>query len=360
MKKILFSVLLLGVASLANAQRNEVIEAQKQWNLLALGKDKTLAENLKTLNIGLEHTTKAIAHEKTKDQLEPWLYRALFASRISLVDSLDLANSIANQKIAEEAIEKAKALDKKGAEKENIENAFLNVESAVRNRGIFAYNKKDYLGAYNAFIEVTKRNPTDTGMYLNAGVAAKEVEKYPEAISAFKKAIELGYKEHKGLFMDIVSMTFSKLKDTTAGMSLLEEGAVKYPEEAYFIGLQTDLYIKKGDIAKSQELLTKLLASEPNNSLYQYLMGNTYFNQALAIQTDRNKVDSKNTKLFNEMTAKMTKFIDSAIPFYLKAVELDPKNVNALDNLKTIYVFKNDTVKYEEVKKKLDAVLPAE
>jgi len=360
MKKILFSVLLLGVASLANAQRNEIIEAQKQWNLLALGRDKTLAENLKTLNEGLSHTTKAIAHEKTKDQVESWSYRALFASRIALVDSLDLANSIANQKIAEEAIEKAKALDKKGTEKENIENSFLNVESAVRNRGIFAYNKKDFLGAFNAFSEVTKRNPTDTGMYVNAGVAAKEVQKYPEAISNFKKAIELGYKDHKILFMDIVNTTFSKLKDTAAGMALLEEGAVKYPEESYFVGLQTDLYIKKGDIAKSQELLTKLIAADPKNSLYQYLMGNTYFNQALAIQTERAKVDAKNTKLFNEMTAKMTKFIDQAIPLYLKAVELDPKNANALDNLKTIYVFKNDTVKYEEVKKKLDAILPAE
>ena len=358
MKKILFSLLLLGVASFANAQRNEIIEAQKQWNLLALGRDKTLAENLKTLNEGLAHTDKAIAHEKTKDQVEPWSYRALFASRIALVDSLDLANSIAKQKIAEEAIEKAISLDKKGSEKNNIEDAKLNIDMAVNNRGIFAYKKKDYLGAFNAFTEVTKRHPTDTGSYVNAGVAAKEIQKYPEAISNFKKAIELGYPDHKILFMDIVNTTFSKLKDTTAGMILLEEGAAKYPEESYFIGLQTDIYIKRGDVAKSQELLTKLIAADPNNSLYQYLMGNTYFNQALAIQTERGKVDAKNTKLFDQMTAKMTKFIDQAIPLYLKAVELDPKNVNALDNLKTIYVFKNDTVKYEEIKKKLDAINP--
>jgi cytochrome c-type biogenesis protein CcmH/NrfG len=43
------------------------------------------------------------------------------------------------------------------------------------------------------------------------------------------------------------------------------------------------------------------------------------------------------------------------LPFYKKAYELDPKMNSALENLKTIYAFKNDTPNYEATKKLLDA-----
>lgn len=354
MKKILLSMLFVGVASLASAQKSEVTAAKNAWALLALAKAQTLPENLKTLNEGLAHTDKAIAHEKSKGLAEGWAYRALFASRIALVDSLDIKNSIANQKIAEEAVVKAKELDTKGAEKDNIENASLNIENAVRNRGIFAYNKKDFATALDAFNEVTKRNPNDTSMYVNAGVVAKEVQNYPEVVKNFKKAIDLGYKDAKVLYSEVINTTFDKIKDSTAAMVLLQEASAKYPDDPYFIGLETDIYIKKGDIAKSQEMLGKLIAKDPKSATYQYLMGDTYYKQALTLQTKRNALDPKKTKEFNEMGVRMTKFIDQSIPYYKTALDLDPKNVNALENLKIIYAFKDDTTNYNIIKKRLE------
>ena len=353
MKKILFSLLFVGVATLANAQKSEIEAAKKQWALLSLNKDKTLADNLKTLNEGLAHTDKAIAHEKSKDLVESWSYRALFASRIALVDSLDAANSSANQKIAEEAVEKAKALDTKGNEKENIENARLTIQDAMRNRGIYAYQKKDFAGALAAFNEVTAKNPNDTAMFINAGVVAKEAKNYPEVVRNFKRAIELNYKDSKMLYNDIIKTTFDDIKDSVAGLTILKEASAKYPDDPYFIGVETDIYLKKGDIAKSQEMLGKLVAKEPKNANYQSLLGDTYYKQALAIQTQRNALDPKKTKEFSELGTKMTKFIDQAIPYYKAALDIDPKHVNTLENLAIIYAFKNDNVNYEAIKKRL-------
>lgn len=356
MKKVLFSILFVGVAAYANAQKSEVNEAKKAWALLGIAKTQTLAENLKTLNDGLAHTDKAIANEKSKEMPEAWSYRALFASRIALVDSLDLNNAKANLKIAEEAITQAKGFDKKGDEKENIQQAEVAVNNALRNRAIFAFNKKDFKSALEAFNEITAKSPQDTAMYVNAGVTAKELQEYPEVVKNFKKAIDLGYKDSKVLYSEIVNITFEKLKDTTGGITLLKEASAKYPDDAYFIGLETDLYIKKGDIAKSQEMLNKLIAKDPKNAIYQYLMGDTYYKQALAVQTQRNALDPKKTKEFAALGTKMTGFIDQSIPFYKAALELDPKNENALENLKVIYAFKDDKVNYEATKKKLDAL----
>jgi tetratricopeptide (TPR) repeat protein len=281
MKKILLGILFVGVASFANAQKSEINAAKNAWTLLDITSGKTLPDHLKALNTGLSHTDKAIANEKSKDLPEAWVYRALFASRIALVDSVDQNNAKANQKIAEEAITKAKALDTKGADKQNIEIASVNVENALRNRAIYAYNKKDFAAALDAFNEITVKNPNDTSMYVNAGVTAKELQNYPEVVRNFKKAIDLNYKDSKVLYSEIVGITFDKIKDSVAGLDLLKEASAKYPDDSYFIGMETDLYIKKGDIAKSQEMLNKLIAKDPKNAIYHYLMGDTYYKQAL-------------------------------------------------------------------------------
>ena len=171
----------------------------------------------------------------------------------------------------------------------------------------------------------------------------------------FKSAIQLGYKDGESLYSEVISTTFEKVKDTVAGTALLEEAIAKYPENPYFVGMQTDLYIKKGNIAKSQELLAKLIAKDGKNAAYQYAMGDTYYKQALDLQGKRNAIDAKKKKEFDAVTAKMTGFIDQALPYYKKAYELDPKMTSALENLKIIYAFKDDKVNYEATKKLLDA-----
>lgn len=359
-------MLFIGLATYANAQKSEVSKAKNAWALAKFGgTGQPLETTLKTLGEGLKSTDNAIANEKSKDMPEAWSYRALFASRIAFVDSLNVANALANDKIAEEAITKAKALDTKGGEKENIAEAELTLNNALRNRAIFAYNKKDFKTALEAFNQITAKNPTDTSMFVNAGVTAKQIENYPEMTRNFTKAIDLGYKDSESLYSEVISTTFEKLKDTVAGSALLEKAIAKYPDDKYFVGMQTDLYIKQGNVAKSQEMLAKLIAKDDKNAAYQYAMGDTYYKQALDLQGKRNELAAQekskkitaavSKKKFDEITTKMTGFIDQSLPYYKKAYELDPKMTSALENLSVIYAFKNDTANYEATKKLIAA-----
>jgi len=357
MKKVLLSMLMIGTATYASAQKGEVTKAKNAWGIAKFASGSaTLDATLKSLGEGLKATDNAIANEKSKDMPEAWSYRALFASRIAFVDSLNVPNAVANEKIAEEAIVKAKALDTKGAEKENIAEAEQTVSNALKNRAIFAYNKKDYKSALEFFNQTTAKNPQDTATYINAGVTAKQIENYPEMVRNFSKAIDLNYKDSESLYTEIVNTTFEKTKDTVAGTKLLETALAKYPNNTYFNGLQTDLYIKSGNIAKSQEALAKLIATDGKNAAYQYAMGDTYFKQALDLQDKRKALAPAKKKEFDAITVKMTAFIDQALPYYKKAYELDPKMTSALENLKTIYAFKNDTPNYEATKKLLSAL----
>ena len=304
----------------------------------------------------MAHTDKAIADEKSKVLPEAWSYRALFASSAAILDSTSTANADANLKIAQDAVVEAKKLDTKGSEKDNINLAETNISNAIRNGGVIAYNKKDYKTAYTKFVAATVINPNDTAMYLNAGIAARLNEDYPNMISQFKKVISLNSPQSKDLYSEIISTTLAKQKDTTAALAVIKEATAKFPENTDWIKTETQIYIDRGDAAKSEQMLVALATKEPNNANYQVLLGNIYFSQALKLQADRNKIDPKKVKEFNEVTGKMNALLDKSLPFYKKALEVDAKNQGALETLKTIYAFRNDTKNYEDIKKRLDAL----
>ncbi|CAH0143731.1 Beta-barrel assembly-enhancing protease [Pedobacter sp. Bi27] len=359
MKRVFLSIVLAGAVSSAFAQKSEVTAAKNDWGLFQLTSSSAstpLAKKLEALAKGLAHTDKAIADEKSKVMPEAWSYRALFASSAAILDSTSTANADANLKIAQDAVVEAKKLDTKGSEKDNINLAETNISNAVRNGGVIAYNKKDYKTAYQKFVAATVINPNDTAMYLNAGIAARLSEDYPNMISQFKKVISLNSPQSKDLYSEIISTTLAKQKDTTAALAVIKEASAKFPENTDWIKTETQIYIDRGDAAKSEQMLVALAAKEPNNPNYQVLLGNIYFSQALKLQADRNKIDPKKVKEFNEVTGKMNALLDKSLPFYKKALEVDAKNQGALETLKTIYAFRNDTKNYEDIKKRLDAL----
>ncbi|TDG35658.1 tetratricopeptide repeat protein [Pedobacter changchengzhani] len=360
MKKIVLSMFLASAISFAFAQKSEVKEAQKTWEFYySLGRAKTPEKKLEDLKNVIAHTDKAIADEKSKVMPEAWIYRALASAEIAVSDTSNLANINANLAIAEEALAKVKALDTKDEQKDYVKAVKATIEVAVRNAGIIAYQKKEYKIAYDKFVESTVINPLDTAMYLNAGIAANGLKDYPNTVKYFKKAIDLGSPQSKELYNQIIQINLAEQKDTTAALATLETAIAKYPENGDFLKTQTQIYLNRGDAEKSLAMLTALAVKEPNNATYQILLGNISFSQALKLQEERNKLDIKKVKEFQAATAKMKGLLETALPFYKKALEIDPVNRPALETLKTIYAFKNDTKSYDEIKKRFDA-LPKE
>ncbi len=355
MKKLILSVAILGLSGSVYAQKSEVAEAKKSWDLFqAMSQIQNLDKNLKLLNKGLGHTDNAIVNEKTKGTLQPWALRASLASAIAILDTVSSENALTKQKIAEEAVAKAKLLDKKDEEKDNLANAELNIANAIQSRGIRAFNKKDFEVAFKVFTEITEKNPKDTTMFLNAGVAAKQYGNFTDAVKNFKKVASLNAPDSKSLLLEAINIQLINLKDTTAALTTIDEALSKYTDDPAFVGIQTDIYITRNEIEKSQTSLNKLIAKDPKKAIYQFLLGETYYKQALLIQNDRVKLDTKKVKEYNALTAKMTALIDKSLPYYKTAQELDPTAVHTLEALKQVYGFKNDTKNYEAVKKILD------
>jgi tetratricopeptide (TPR) repeat protein len=357
MKKLVLTVAVLTASITAFAQKSEVAEAKKNWEFFqAMNAKNNLAKNLDLLEKGLKHTDNAVVHKSTNNNLEAWTLRASMSSAIAVLDSVREDNALAKQKIAEEAIAKAKTLDSKGEKSEDLKNASLNVERAIQSRAVRAYNKQDFKTAYLIFEELAAKNPTESSMYLNAGVAAKQAKEYDAAIKNFKKVISLNAPNAKDLYLESINIRLSIQKDTAATLALVDEALAKFKDDPDFLGTQTDIYITRNEIEKAQGTLTKLIEKEPKKAIYQFFMGETYYRQALKVQEQRMKLDGKKVKEFNALSTKMNALIDKSLPFYLKALELDPKAKHTLEALKQIYAFKSDNVNYDKMKKMLDAL----
>lgn len=363
MKRVVLSIIFVSVISFAFAQKGEVNDAKKKWEFYyALGRSNPIPKKMTQLKIVLAHTDKAIANEESKILPTAWAYRALAASEIAITDTIDVDNINNNLKIAKEALDQIKPLDPKNSQKENVKTIKANIAAAVRNAAIISYQKKDFKMAYEKFAELTKINPKDTAMYMNAGVSAYASEDFANAVKYYKKAISLNIPQSKELYKDAISITLMKLKDTTSAMELIKAANLKYPEEISFITSEADIYLKRGQIAESEIILKKLAEKDPKNSNYQGLLGNVYLQQAIDLQQKikkfgpKEKIDPKVKKANDDYSAERDKLVEKSMPYFLKAVELDGKNASALENLKTIYFFKNDTKNWEIIKKRIDGL----
>jgi hypothetical protein len=61
-------------------------------------------------------------------------------------------------------------------------------------------------------------------------------------------------------------------------------------------------------------------------------------------------------KEFDAALSKASSQLDAAKPYLLKAVELNPKSVEALNNLKNYYLGKRDMTNANDTQKKIDAI----
>ncbi|MFZ1749609.1 MAG: hypothetical protein WAU01_05435 [Saprospiraceae bacterium] len=120
--------------------------------------------------------------------------------------------------------------------------------------------------------------------------------------------------------------------------------------------------IEKADeyFASSLDYFTQSLAKDPKNFDATYSMGALYYNKAASMTSKLNELSndysSAGTKKFNDIKAQMDAIFLQALPFFLKAEELDPKDQNTMIALKEIYARDGKLDKSAEYKAKLEAL----
>jgi tetratricopeptide (TPR) repeat protein len=397
------------------AQKGELTTAQTEYTKYESLKGNksmgTLALNsLKTARVSID---KAAANDKTAAlpltyALKGSIYASMALNDTSATTSTPLFTT------AEEAIKKAKELDTKGENKALITSADLTLAQYQLNKGVKEYGEKKYDLAYKSFDYYRSVLPEDTNAIYYTGLAAANAGNWDAALTNYSKLLTTNYSKKISLYQDMSGFYLQK-KDTTNAIKIMSDASAKYPNDAYLAKRVLEMNLQTGKQAEVLSKIESTIATDPKNKTLYYYAGITYtqvadqankklaknkdaaavatltktrdenfakaedmYRKALAIDPNYFEANlnlgyvmiNPAIDLFNaarnypvnkqkEYDAAMTKangMFDAAKPYLLKAVELQPKNVDALTNLRTYYLGKKDMTNANLIKKQIDDI----
>jgi len=384
-KSILFVGLLFATSSTALfAQSGNVKKAKaaivKYEELKAAGSAELGKSNLTAAQEAIDA---AVVHDKTKDDPEAWTYYALVYSNLA-----NLNKSAEDATKAKDAIAKATELDKDKKHADNILVAGQTLGQFKFNEGVAAWDKQDYKTAYADFSDALTYLPGDTTLTFYSGLAAVQNKEYDKAIEKYKELVPIKeYSSHKTILVDLPKLYLQK-GDTA--ITAAAEAVAAYPNDNDAVVQNIELNLITGNEAKIVSDIESQVAKDPQNKSLHYYLGLAYgaagdtekslASYQKALEIDPNYLEANTNaavvimnggreelmKLNEDKSIPTTEYnkrvegikgkIAQAVPYLEKSVELDPKNVDALRNLKNYYDFMNDEAKSAEIQAKIEAL----
>lgn len=388
MRKLSFIMVLLFCATFSYAQKGKVAQAT---SYLTSGK---LDEAKKLIDEAINHEA-CVTWDKawfTKGQI----YQAIFESPLKDYKKLD-PNAL---NVAWEAYQKVVELDVKKKYDKKLETQYKNLVIDFTNKAVEYYNAENFKEARKAFEKVleiesspvmtqNKTAPVDTPIIFNAGVAAQRAGEFDIAEKYYKESLKYGYEPARTYAM-LANVLKEQGKEEEA-VQYLHKGYELYPDNSYmlvelinyyllggqpekaeiyldaaikqdpgngsFYRAKGTLYEKMEQPAKAEEMYQKALTIDPKDFLAQYNLGNIKLTEV--INFHKKVLDIVDVDEYNREVEKVYTGYASVVPYFEKALELNPTEKNTMNTLKELY-FKLRNVdpqyqqKYDDIKAKLD------
>ncbi len=197
--------------------------------------------------------------------------------------------------------------------------------------------------------------------YANALWAANRIE---EASEAFKKALEKN-PQYAEAYYQLASLNY---KDTKTSMYYLNKLISIRPDlkpEAYM--RVAEIYLNNREIKKAEEYLLKAAKEDTTFTRPKYMLAILYedserWKEAIEVYKEIIVYDSRNVQILNKIGEIYLSFIkdySSAEKYFLKALDADPVNAQALYWLSAMSEMNRDYKKAEIYARKLNSVSPS-
>ena len=243
-----------------------------------------------------------------------------------------------------------------------------------------------YTGATNEFVATNKATGQveafETENIRNIAVKSGEFIKPESRVT----------ESRKGEILRNMTLIYIERGDTEKAKALIKTARAENPDDVFLMRADADMSYKMGDNARYNELMEKIVASDPENpELYFNLgisndqLGNQekaleYYNKALELRPDyeaalinlaalklsgEDKIveemnslgnSAADNKKYDELKKQRELSYKDALPYLEKARAINPSNQNVLKYLMNIYSQIGEDAKYKETKAKLEAL----
>lgn len=327
MKKVLFSLALLLVASLTFAQEKAVKQAKRIAN--STSPNFAEAENL---------INQALTNSETKDQAETWYVAGLIQKKRVEKETANayLRQPYDTMQVYNSALKmceyyfKCDELAQIPNEKGKIKNKYRkgNVASMLAERGnlinggIQYFNSdknQEALKFFGTYVDMVNHpmfaeenlQQTDTLLSQIAYYASLAAAKMNDYSDILKYAPYAKDDEEVGMYaMEFISTALKAQGDTVKWIASLKEGLQKYPKHQFFFGHLIDYYSNNNKYDEAMQFVDEMLQKDPNDAFSLYVKGYLYHNM---------------------------EDYGNAITYYKKCIENDPNYAEAYSNIGLIY-----------------------
>ena len=379
MKKTLLLVLTAATLSLpAVAQQSAVTNAiLNQRNGLL---DKARAD-----------IDKAIVNEKTSGKAKTWftrgeIYEQLIANPIY---GKVLQPGEGTQK-AFESYQKATALEGKDSEYGKQAAAKLdNIYGLAFNAGVESYNAKDYDKALANYKMAAQIRPSDTTAVLYSAYAQEAKQDLVGAKASYNQLLGMNYKSIN-VYNRLLQIARQQ-KDTAEANKVLQLALASYPTNKQFMLEDLNMSLGSGKGEDALAKINKTIAADPGNSNLYAVRGSMYdqqkksdlaladyrkaveldannfdaqfnlgvynYNRAADAYTKASKMDLKTyQKLGKVLEIQGKKYFQDSVPYFEKALQLQPDDRNTLTSLQKVYFRLGRTADSERLNAKLQSL----
>ncbi|MDD3080364.1 MAG: tetratricopeptide repeat protein [Paludibacter sp.] len=281
--------------------------------------------------------------------------------------------------------------------KEKIKEYFTTQQNLFA-YGAFLFEKNDYPGTIKTFetylgipklpmMQTEKLSTTDSTYLIvkyYTAYACVQAGDSDKAIAYYKDMCDDGYEEV--LVHQLLYEQYMNKKDTTDAITVLKKGFEKYPKEAWFLQNLINYYIYSSHPKEAIVYLDKAIESEPNMAQYRFVKGNLdeslgntedarkdfqkaleldptlaeahaglgrlVFNNAVKMADAAN--DIKDNVKYNAAKKLADAEFAKSIPYFKKAVELNPKEIEYKRTLKNLYYRLKMDKEYEAIDKEMN------
>lgn len=397
MKKLILSIAVVAVASVAFGQKKVVKEAEKgfkQGNLEA----------------ALSAIDGATTNPETSGDPATFLLKAQIHTKMFAKDTLNTSETV---EVGNQALSTFyKAFEMSGSNKttsvgkavyaeeipgipENLRPySLLSLKNLAFDKALERYNVEDLEMSYEFFNLAGEIDKTDSTIHYNAGFLANDLGRFEDAKKHFGYLFELPNYNKTNAYYFMVQILSTEEKNPEAAFALVTKARTEYPDDKVLAEYEIQLLLQLNKMEEAMNQIKDALANDPNNpglllrSGYlkeqagdingamgdykksvevdpNFFEGN-YYTGALILEQSREILAELNSlsddeweKRSKSMGEKADGLYRESLPFFTKALSIKPDNTDIMLVLFQVYTRLNDKAKVDEMNKKISAILGA-
>ncbi|HRI29109.1 MAG TPA: hypothetical protein PK239_08495 [Chitinophagales bacterium] len=404
MKNIVVLLVLAILTQFAYAQSKNMNTARNHLNTyLNYDKAESKTVSLEKAQVAIDAAVEEVkALQAANDpKLKPNTVAKVYSYKAQIYSEMAaVPNSPMTADATEKAVEAAKIsleADKSVSTVQNIQ-ILDGARIKVFNDGITGYENGEYEKAYHSFTKAAAISDIlaqrglggiDSSSIAMSAYSAQNAGKADEAIAIYERLIAMQYNDVQ-IYQQLATLYMAKGEDAK-GAATIEAGKARYPASKDFLIAEINSLLKAG---KQQEAVAKMEEAAslfPDNPSLYFALGSTYegipgmkdkaesyYQKALNIKPDffdalynigalfyneaaekvkqANELPLNKQKEYDVLTKEAQALFSKALPFFDKALGVEPNDMNTLIALKEIHANLGDMKKSGEYKARFEGL----